>query len=556
MEESTPIVTNNDRDRLERAGLFYEDPDKPNMVRIHVRCLSVASNKEYENRPLPPSPFDLRFTNRERERDEGDFVRIPAQLHSEETLVYLGIAPSVATYIYRCWLSELRVTGGPGRPRPNFLTFSLTRLTHYPVGPCLDVDGRHSDEEWRNCPRFYTHTSEFLESIMHPDHARVRRTKSCHHWIDETVLMRYRALEHVGEVSRRRAAGNSMGPGQNMAPHGHRSDDVLPRARPGYHRPTFAATTWTRQAAEDRICSESSRMQLYMARDQAGITRYWSHNGFRGNVHDARALAEGPLTTHTVRFDNEDHQTKMYFCSDHTVAAADAAYMKRRGGPVCAVVVVTLSIPWRDVERLAAGRVPRVTMECLAWTHPHWKQLLWYTKIGLVTAPHLRRYRDATVLARDMARGGPDMYRSMPESELHAEALLYVQPGDKDDNNDNNNDNNNDYDDDDDDDDQEQGFLGPVEFIFSVGAAGRQYLETHGQFDVAVVADANVAATPTVRPRAGGVRSQDQVVVNTDRAAVPRPAVRTPHGTGRPPGQLDAGDDPTFEPDYHSLSRL
>lgn len=462
MSFSDTVLSGLDGDTLYSTGRMRESSEEGSLL-IHLRCLNPASNKEHHDLQLPVA------SDRFGPWSPNNFTTIPVAFNSVETLLYLGMTRDRANLLWTEWaFSSLYESTEEGMQRPRHTP--LPSLVEYAksnlVGkPCDDVDSRHDDEEWVECLHNSYIGQDLIDAIMHPSHRGMRLTNSCYHWIRDTVDMRCRALEEIHRTSKLRAE----------AAYPHQLNPDIPLAGAGYRQPVFADTTWTPEAVRDLKRNDPDRIVLFKVVDQAQLFHFWSRDCTDRDEHSVEKLLGPPLTTNGG--DNDDDERKFYFTDSVRTAEAQAAYAKIRGGRGCSVVIVALTLPTSAIWRLQHTDCG-ASVERLDWGEPAWKLFVWLTKIGLQLPPPLRKYRDATLLIRTMAQGGPYLYRSLLEEQLVAEKLLYmVEPGDR-----------------------TRRRPQAKEYVFAGSDAGLAFLRVHGTFEVYPVSDANVAVMGSTPP--------------------------------------------------------
>ena len=97
MSRSVKTLSDVDSGMLYRTGRLKETPNR-GYVRLHLRCLNPASNKEHHNLPLPVAANDPSI--------QSHFAEIPLNLNSVEMLVYLGVTKSRAVLVWYDWVSR------------------------------------------------------------------------------------------------------------------------------------------------------------------------------------------------------------------------------------------------------------------------------------------------------------------------------------------------------------------------------------------------------------------------------------------------------------------
>ncbi|OTA04020.1 hypothetical protein A9Z42_0045660 [Trichoderma parareesei] len=204
-------------------------------------------------------------------------VFIPRELVSLATIKYLGYNDEAAADIWGRWTARFP-SGQPqelepvlGKPFLNpIIEFSYYRFD-------LDADDG-DDSKWLDCMGQCGINQATHTAIMDPVYKRVRLTRSCLHWLRDTMKLRYRALKEVLEARER---GVSAMPPERPASQQHGA----PTAGPPGVSTDFAMS-------EAALFAVPAMTTLYKSVDTASIPHLFDKDG---NVKTSLISPQAPL---------------------------------------------------------------------------------------------------------------------------------------------------------------------------------------------------------------------------------------------------------------------
>ncbi|KFY76579.1 hypothetical protein V499_03812 [Pseudogymnoascus sp. VKM F-103] len=286
---------------------------------------------------------------------------------SFETLINVGLSITKAEELWNRWTHWERGEYDPHRetdPDDGGLTVMFDDfIVGWSVTNRVDAVG-DNDDEWRDCLDACGINMPTQDAIMDPNFAHIRRSNSCLYWAKETIEMRYRGLSETQP-----STSNSQQPTTPETDFNNQP----PLNKPGY-------TT------------------LFKSIDRGQITRLLDQNG--------KLDRTGAILT-PAPSDFSGTRSLYYFTPDHNLARHQAAYAKRRA-PRESIAIISLLIPNTAIETL-----PSPDLQIVSWPSNEWKELLWHSRNQKFLPPHLRKYRDATLVIGTAAYGAGAVYQGM-----------------------------------------------------------------------------------------------------------------------------------------------
>ncbi|OBT87696.1 hypothetical protein VE02_04053 [Pseudogymnoascus sp. 03VT05] len=290
---------------------------------------------------------------------------------SFETLPYVGLSTSKAEELWSRWTHWERGEYDPRRetgPDDGGLTVMFDDfIVGWLVTNRVDAVG-DDDDEWRKCLDACGIDTAIQDAIMDPNFNSLRRSKSCLYWAKETTEMRYRGLSETQRTISNPQQPNTPKTNFNNWP---------PLTTPGY-------TT------------------LYNAVDRAQITNLLDQSG---------KLSRPETLLSSTPSDFSGTRSLYYFTPDHGLARYQAAYAKRRA-PRESIAIISFLIPNTAIETLSPQEIQRVL-----YPSNDWKELFWRSPKQKPFPPHLRKYRDATLVIGTMAYGADALYQHVFSGE-------------------------------------------------------------------------------------------------------------------------------------------
>lgn len=108
----------------------------------------------------------------------------PADLHSRETLIYLGLSEMTASEIHKAWVHL------DSEDYDDFCTFAKNYLGER----AKDIDTGAPDIDWTPVLRRIGAGDKLIAAITKPGFDDVRLTKSAFEWVKEAMDMRWEFL--------------------------------------------------------------------------------------------------------------------------------------------------------------------------------------------------------------------------------------------------------------------------------------------------------------------------------------------------------------------------
>ncbi|KAK3363952.1 hypothetical protein B0T25DRAFT_576400 [Lasiosphaeria hispida] len=399
---STTIIAPLDAVNLRAQGLLRQSSSSES-PRLHKRRLNRSSDEENHHIPLQIPQGSSAM--------EGAFVTIPKALISRQTLIHVGLSPSMADEIWGRWTDwpvdgpRREVDADDGGLQVTFFDFLVGRATG---GSKPDTTGE-GDTEWYECLDACGIAPDTQAAIMDPNFTILRLSRSCLDWVRDTIEMRYAGLQDIQRASRQRemelgrgasrpgssTGGSSAGAGRGDG--GRRSISGLQQQGMA----SMAADVWEpARAAAAR--NAPGFTVLYKGIDQGRISSLFGEDG---TLSDIDALLSSPL------LDFSGRSPLFYFTPDVKVAEYYAAYAKRC--TTCeSVVMVVLRIPNAAIEGLAEPDIQR-----LHWPSSAWKQMIWHGRNGKRLPKHLRVYKDAILTIGSISRKPNHVYGRLAAPE-------------------------------------------------------------------------------------------------------------------------------------------
>ncbi|KFY81740.1 hypothetical protein V500_11141 [Pseudogymnoascus sp. VKM F-4518 (FW-2643)] len=302
---------------------------------------------------------------------------LSSQIVSLETLIYVGLSSAKANELWDRWTNWSPT--GPRRETDPDDGFGLTvTFLDFIIGCSVEhtIDTvAEGNLEWRECLDACGINTATQDAIMEPKFRKLRLSNSCLYWARDTIEMRYKGLENPQQL------GTA---GIETDVWGSRSA-IAALDAPGY-------TT------------------LYKAMDQARIARLFDQSG-------AVSRIETLLTSPPSDFSGT--RSHFYFTPDHAVAEYHAAYAKRRAHYE-SIVIVCLRIPNAAIETLAPPDIQKIF-----FPSNEWKELIWRSRTRRPFPPHLRKYREATLVIGTAAYKADLVYDRMKTWEEIAEEEVF-----------------------------------------------------------------------------------------------------------------------------------
>ncbi|OBT74690.1 hypothetical protein VF21_06964 [Pseudogymnoascus sp. 05NY08] len=299
---------------------------------------------------------------------------------SFETLIYVGLSIAKAEELWNRWTHWERGEYDPRRetdPDDGGLTVMFDDfIVGWSVTNRVDAIGTDDDLKWRECLNASGIDTATQDAIMDPNFTHLRRSKSCLYWAKETIEMRYRGLSE--------AQHSTYNPQQ----------------------PSTSETKFGNCAS----LNTPGHTTLFKAVDRARITNLLDQSG---------KLSRPETLLSTAPLDFSGSRSLYYFTPDHNLARRQAAYAKRRA-PRKFIVIISFLIPNTAIENLSPLDLQRVS-----WPSNDWKELLWHSRNQKLLPPHLRKYRDATLVIGTMAYGADAVYQGMKTWEEVGEECVF-----------------------------------------------------------------------------------------------------------------------------------
>ncbi|OBT42966.1 hypothetical protein VE00_07199 [Pseudogymnoascus sp. WSF 3629] len=304
---------------------------------------------------------------------------------SFDTLIYVGLSITKAEELWNRWKHWERGPYNPRRetdPDDGGLTVMFDDfIVGWSVTNRIDVVGNDGDDKWRECLDTCGINTATQDAIMDPKFTHLRRSKSCLYWARNTIEMRYRALSETH---------HSTSIPQQLTTPEIDSNNCPPPNTSGYITP-------------------------FKAVDRAQITNLLDQTG---KLSRLETLLSPPPS------DFSGTRSLYYFTPDHDLALYHAAYAKRRA-PRESIVIISLLIPNTAIKCLSPPEIQRVS-----YPSNDWKELLWHSRTQKLLPPHLRKYRDATLVIGTMAYGADAVYKGMKTwEEVGGESVFWEGKG-------------------------------------------------------------------------------------------------------------------------------
>ncbi|KAK1249356.1 hypothetical protein MKX07_002872 [Trichoderma sp. CBMAI-0711] len=302
-------------------------------------------------------------------------VFIPRELVSLATIKYLGYNDEAAADIWGRWTARFP-SGQPqelepvlGKPFLNpIIEFSYYRFD-------LDADDG-DDSKWLDCMGQCGINQATQTAIMDPVYKRVRLTRSCLHWLRDTMKLRYRTLKEVLEA---RARG----------PPGVSTDFAMSEAA------LFAVPAMT---------------TLYKSVDTASIPHLFDKDGNVKNIADLATSAPIDFCGREISYT---------FALELDIALLDACWAKARSNLSCMVIIqATL---WNSTIRDLSGQ----ELQRVYWPSEEWKQLVFCSRRRLRLPPELRRFKEASLIVGTSATKSDTVYGRMDCPHEITEEMVY-----------------------------------------------------------------------------------------------------------------------------------
>ncbi|KFZ12729.1 hypothetical protein V502_06966 [Pseudogymnoascus sp. VKM F-4520 (FW-2644)] len=303
---------------------------------------------------------------------------LSSQIVSLETLIYVGLSSAKANELWVRW-SNWPPTGPRRETDPDdgfgyTVTFLDFIIGGYSVENTVDT-AAEDDLEWRRCLDACGINTATQDTIMDPKFRKLRLSNSCLYRARDTIEMRYKGLENLQQQSTAGIEADVWG-----SPNAIAALDA-----PGY-------TT------------------LYKAMDQARIARLFDQSGAVSRIETL--LTSAPS-------DSSGTRSLFYFTPDHAVAEYHAAYAKRRAY-YASIVIICLRIPNAEIETLAPPDIQRIF-----FPSNEWKELVWRSRTRRPLPPHLKKYREATLVVGTTACKADLVYDRMKTWEEITEENVF-----------------------------------------------------------------------------------------------------------------------------------
>ncbi|KAK0715474.1 hypothetical protein B0H67DRAFT_537883 [Lasiosphaeris hirsuta] len=341
------------------------------------------------------------------------FVEVPSNLISGATLRFIGYDDVTASKLWLRWINwpsdpPLREVDDSDHGMP-FIEFAKGRIEG------RDDAVEDDDATWHACFNVCGISRSTQNAIMDPVYRRVRLTRSCLFWIEDTMETRYRTLQSMQRASR----------GREMA---------LERAR---SQPSGSAST-TNQAVSfsshggRRSISSTQQEDVGLEADTAmsaralaaqnaqGFTLLWKGisqlylDGLfdsNGNVVGISRLVSLPQTDFC-------RGPAFYFVVDRDIAVYYANYAKRRAN-YSSAVLVRIAIPNPAIEGMSSTE--RLTVY---WPSEEWKELVFRSRRFNPYPSHLRKYKQATLIIGSIAGKPTPLFVNMDSPSQITEPMV------------------------------------------------------------------------------------------------------------------------------------
>ncbi|OBS28308.1 hypothetical protein FPOA_02249 [Fusarium poae] len=253
---------------------------------------------------------------------------IPNQLSSEATIRYVGFNETQAAGLWKRW-DHMQREPWPG------LIYKIEFMDFITRDICSKEDVYIDDDSaWFHCMEHWGIASQMQDAIMDRRFKRLRLTRTCAQWINDTIRLRYRSLEHsmnihnceVLRVIAPRPDNSILGIDRNSQ---HHLASTSCNALSGFSGETLAS------ADNPAVYGNTVLYKTFHARQVCNR----SFLDREGNLRLVECLEPNSW------IDSNWCNTMSYFTTSLQAAQMYASYMKRRDSGCGEIVVVRLCIP-------------------------------------------------------------------------------------------------------------------------------------------------------------------------------------------------------------------
>ncbi|KAH6951647.1 hypothetical protein DER45DRAFT_618370 [Fusarium avenaceum] len=330
-------------------------------------------------------------------------AKIPDQLFSKATIVYLGFNNEKATKIWDGW------TNWPASPPrreidPDDGGLEVSFLD-WVKGHASYANNVWEDDTaaWLNCLQTWGIATELQDAIMDKRFKSARLSGTCTGWVRDTIKMRYAYLEMIHEASNEQA--------RMIQCADSRHSQSGPSGPGGQSIPIISCNSPEAIASQGAL----GMIVLYRAVDQGRTNRLFDNQGNLDHIPVLDSIPESDFSRSRATY---------YFTNSFEVAKRNAAWIKRRanGG---SVVMIRIAVRNSVIENMAPGQVQRIF-----WPSPEWKELVWRCRNCKQLSNEFAKYKDAALIIGTIANKPSQYYHNFSSSaQLTEDCLLQAEDG-------------------------------------------------------------------------------------------------------------------------------